>query len=285
MKDRTKPSQADDFRIIYDSDCPMCNWYTGTFINHGFLSENGREAYQNIGPYTKTCIDMNRARNHIALLNKKTGKITYGIDSLVEILSSRWKWIKTVATSFIVAPFLRFLYDFISYNRKVIAPSANRGFLSCIPDFNLTMRLLFILVCGLGIESWAGNYFSNYFDTNTRWNGFPLRETLLFISQLLFQGLVAIAFTDKKNTMDYLGHLSFVSLIGAFFLFVFHILLSVIPFQQDLILVLSSAGLGAVLMFMFIEHKRRIMLLGYPKVLSYSWVLFRIILFFVIFKS
>ncbi|MBS3913491.1 MAG: DUF393 domain-containing protein [Bacteroidetes bacterium] len=272
-----------DLKIVYDADCPMCNWYTGQFVKHGFLEKEGREPYQNIGPYTKTQIDMDRARNHIALWNKETGKVTYGYESLVEILSQRWQWIKTVATSKVVAPFISMLYDFISYNRKVIAPSAPRGFLNCIPDRNIKMRVVFLVICMFAVEYTAGMYFARYFSGVTRYADLPFRESILFLSQLLFQGVLAW-FWNRNMVWDYLGNVAFISVLGGMMMVGFYLVLQFLPIDTNTLQILVGAGLGAVVMFMFLEHNRRIKIGNFNKNLSYSWVIFRILLFFIIFR-
>lgn len=272
-----------DLVIIYDADCPMCRWYTGKFVQHNLLAENGREPYQQIGPYTKTKIDMQKAKNHIALLNKSTGEVTYGYHSLVAILGSRWKWIKTLATTKIVAPVIGGIYNFISFNRKVIAPAPGRGYLDCIPEKSWVLRSLFMLFCLLIVEFTAGIYFSQWFTQFTRFNDIPLRESWLFISQIGFQALMALI-AGEKRLYDYQGHVALVSAFGGLLLLPLHGgLLFMQAWGYDTTF-LATAGLGAVLMAMFMEHKRRVGMMGYKKALSYTWVLFRIALFFVIFK-
>lgn len=275
--------QNKDFVLIYDADCPMCRWYTGEFVKHQLLSKNGREAYHQIGAYTQTKVDMQKAKNHIALLNKKTGQVTYGFDSLVAIVGARWQWIKTISTNKIIAPFFAAVYDFISYNRKVIAPSASRGYLDCIPEKNLVMRTIFIIICMLFVEITGGIYFSTWFSEKTYYSDLAMRESLLFVSQILFQGIMTFVFREKR-VYDYLGHVAVVSAFGGLLLIPLHAGLLYIQYLGLQIDFLSAAGLGAVIMAMFIEHKRRVNLMGYHKALSYTWVLFRIILFFVIFK-
>jgi hypothetical protein len=175
------------------------------------------------------------------------------------------------------------LYDFISYNRKIIIPTTPRGFLDCIPDPNIPMRIAFLTLCLLVVEFTAGNYFSRYFGDITRGNELPFRESILFLSQLAFQAVVVV-FASRKSAWDYLGNMAFVSLLGGLFLLAFQVVLMIIPSAGTNMHFLSAVGLGAVLMWMFIEHNRRIKIAGFPKILTYSWVFFRIVLYFAIFR-
>jgi predicted DCC family thiol-disulfide oxidoreductase YuxK len=274
--------KTDDLVIVYDAECPMCQWYTGEFVKTGLLSPNGREAYQKIGAYTKTQIDMKKARNHIALLNKNTGNVVYGYESLLEVLGQKWHWMKTIGATRFVAMFFSVVYDFISYNRKIIAPPKNR-FLTCIPDKNPRMRIAFMVLCLLVVEFTAGMYFSRYFGAYTRFAEIPWRESLLFVSQIGFMALFA-ALVGEKNLYDYLGHLSFVAFMGGIILLVFDIVFQSFSFMGIAISFLPFLGLGAVVMWMFMEHKKRLNAGGFKPILSYGWILFRVLLFFIIFK-
>jgi hypothetical protein len=278
-----KETLNQDLIIIYDADCAMCRWYTGAFVSHGLLPENGREAYQQIGPFTKSKINMNKARNHIALFNKHSGQVIYGYESLAEILGSRWKGLKSLATHRIVAPLIGALYNFISYNRKVIVPSAPRGFLDCIPDRNWAYRISFLILAMLVTEFTAGIYFTHFFAGMTRFNQVLGRESILFTAQLLFQGGI-LWLLLKKGIYDYLGNLAMVSMLGGIGLLGIGAFVWIIGYFGFSTAVPAAAALGAILMFMFSEHKRRLKMLNLPAVLSWSWVAFRVLLYFIIFR-
>lgn len=282
--EQASTGQIDDYIMIYDADCPLCNWYTSKFVKHGMLSEKGRERYQFAGPFVKHSIDMDKARNHIALHNKTTGRTTYGYESLITLLGTKWKWLQKTGKIILIKGVFSLLYDFISYNRKIIAPSAPTGFLQCIPDKNLASRFLLILLCLLGVEYTAGSYFHEYFPSFTRLNALPFRETGLFLAQLVFQSVLLIFSGNKRYIYDYSGHLSVVSLAGGILLALGSLLFQFLPSGIN-IEFLSITLLGAVLMWMFLEHYRRIRISGFPAWLSWTWIIFRIILFLAIFKT
>jgi predicted DCC family thiol-disulfide oxidoreductase YuxK len=109
--------------LIYDCECPMCTIYSGAFIKTGMLDKNGRMPYHQITEPVKQLIDSNRSRNEIALVNIEKKEVIYGLDSLLHILGNSFPVIKTI---FRFAPLywlMKKVYSFISYNRKVIAPS------------------------------------------------------------------------------------------------------------------------------------------------------------------
>src|SRR5688572_20252266 len=106
-----------DHVIIYDDECPMCDLYTGAFVKTKMLEKNGREPYSWLPSSLRKQIDPQKARNEIALVNPKTGKVLYGIDSLFTILGYRFQFLKPI---FQFEPFrllTKYFYSFISYNR------------------------------------------------------------------------------------------------------------------------------------------------------------------------
>ncbi len=148
--------------ILYDDSCPLCCWYTGAFVKTGLLTPDGRQAF---GEIDAECIanqlDLERSKDEIPLLDAQGGATLYGIDSLLYILGQRWPWMVRIARWAPVDWFLRSLYKFISYNRRVIVASQTpEGSFDCSPRFNLLYRYLYllftILVGTLGIGNFLG---------------------------------------------------------------------------------------------------------------------------------
>jgi len=79
-----------DHTILYDEVCPMCNLYTGAFVKSGMLDKNGRHSYQQMPMEFCNKVDREKAVNEIALVNKKTGKVYYGVESLFKIIGNSW---------------------------------------------------------------------------------------------------------------------------------------------------------------------------------------------------
>lgn len=132
--------------LIYDDNCPLCQWYSKQFVRFGFLPANGRVPFSTLEEKYLERIDFERSRNEIPLLDIKTAEVIYGIDALLEILGSKIPFIKTIGKIRPVHWFLHKLYKFISYNRKVIvAVKCGPGAIDCTPDFNYFYRGLFMI--------------------------------------------------------------------------------------------------------------------------------------------
>lgn len=137
--------------ILYDDNCPLCCWYTGAFVKTGLLPHDGRQAFTDIDPQTLAhSLDIERSKDEIPLLDTQGGRTLYGIDSLLYILGQRWPWMEKVARWVPIDWFLRRLYKFISYNRRVIVASETpAGSFDCSPQFNTPYRYMYLAFAGL----------------------------------------------------------------------------------------------------------------------------------------
>jgi len=133
--------------LIYDDNCPLCQWYSGLFVKYGFLKADERIPFSSIDNTMLQRIDFEKAKEEIPLLNVTTGKVVYGIDALVSILSIKFPFVQRICSISFVDWLLRKLYKLISYNRKVIvAKKCGTGAIDCAPSYNYFYRLLFLCI-------------------------------------------------------------------------------------------------------------------------------------------
>jgi hypothetical protein len=262
-----------DHTLIYDNECPMCDLYTNAFIKTGMLDENGRQCYSD--DLTQK-IDLSRARNEIALVNRKTGEVIYGIDSLFKIVSNSFSFLKPVFNLKIFHFLVSKLYSFISYNRKVIAPAkVFQAPGSCTPDFQLGYRVLYIfftwIVSSLILTQYSLLLFPIIPPTNF------YREFVICGGQIVFQFLT-IAFLRKDRIVHYLGNMMTISLAGALALWPLIVLGNLFSLPAWL----PIGYFILVVMCMFLEHLRRVKLLKINPLASLSWVLYRLIVLSII---
>lgn len=133
--------------LIYDDNCPLCAWYSNLFVKYGLLKPGERKPFSKLDDETFYKIDFDKAKDEIPFIDATNGKVLYGIDALVTILSAKMPFIKSISTIPAVNWMLHRLYKLISYNRKVIvAKKCGKGDIDCAPSFNYFYRLLFLLV-------------------------------------------------------------------------------------------------------------------------------------------
>lgn len=260
--------------LIYDCDCPMCNLYSGAFIKTGMLTKDGRMPYHKITDSVKELIDVNRSRNEIALVNTEKKEVIYGLDSLLHILGNNFPFIKTIFRFSPLYWFMKKVYAFISYNRKVIAP-ANvldaPG--ACTPDYHVKYRWAFIVLSSITVAWILNLYFSNISFIKDQPHGF-LMEWAFVIDQLILQGIVVLGIKEDK-ALHYLGHNMVISMIGAL------LLLPAIWFSRFLLSIsefVYIAYFSIPVTIMLWQHLRRTKILELPLTVSISWILYRMLI-------
>ena len=255
-------------KLIIDRDCPMCQLYGGAFEKTGMLEQGSCSPYQMIDASINNQIDMVKARNEIAFYNTQTQEVFYGLDSLVYIITHNFPFLKPFLKSFPVDFFLRKLYKFISFNRKVIAPSFQKpNDRVCTPDLNLKYRLLYLLFVVL-LSSTVLFHFTKPINELMGWNNHLGREFMVCLGQIFWQSMVLYKL-PKEKLLDYLGNMMTVSLIGTLLLLPILLINNPSP-------IVNLAYFGVVVGFMFFEHIRRCKILNIGWLPSISWLLYRL---------
>ena len=269
-------TETDSLQLVYDEECPLCNWYTGKFIDFHFLDENGRIPWTKAADNVSLTFNRELSRNKIALL-KNGVAVRYGLDSLLEVLSVKHPWIAKIGFWRPIHFLLLGMYDFVSYNRKVVAPTSCEGSCHCIPDDRLSWRIAYIVFAGLVVNLATGMYFTKelapYFIGHPIWT-----DAGLFAAQFGFQFLIFRS-VSKGKFAGYAGNLATVSLIGAFLLLFFHTGLTMFRAVGIHTELLAPFCYGMVYLHMFLEHKKRVKLLGLSQWLGVSWMVFRIFIY------
>lgn len=267
--------------LLYDENCPLCSWYTRIFVKFGFIQGESRLSYQKTVQNDEFTFDRERAKSEIAYLSGDSEPL-YGIDSMLQVVGRKAPVIKAIGRFFIVYWFLQLLYRFISFNRKIIAPTTCKTECSCTPEFSLFWRIVFIAFCGSMTYLLVGSYFNMELSTFL-YNDHFSYEFALFIGQLVFQAVV-FKLLKQHDVFTYLGHVALISMFGALFLGGAEIILSMVQSFSLESGLLAPFFFGAVVCWMLIEHNRRVKLLGLSSWLTVSLILFRIVIYPIVFK-
>lgn len=200
--------------LIYDDNCPLCQWYTQVFVNTGLLPADGRIPYSTISPQLQARIDADKGRNQIPLIDLATGQTFYGLDALLEVLGRRFRFIQRIGHWLPVYWFLTRLYRLISYNRKIVVASrCSPGAFDCAPDFNQRYRFLFLfitLLINTGLLALVYERVLQYLPGNT------LSPTQIQIGHFLLVGinLTLACILKKERALEYLGQVTMLALIA-----------------------------------------------------------------------
>ena len=257
--------------ILFDAECPICNAYTKVLVNKNLLNEEGRSSYQELKPEACPMLNRQRAANEIALVNKETGEVTYGIESLLKIYSVRIPILKQLL---LFRPFVHLMskaYAFIAFNRRVIipAPTLNNAF-QIQPTFRLDYRIAYLVITW-GITAFILSHYANLLDGLLP-QGKPYREYLICGGQIFFQGSI-INFLNREKKWDYLGNMMTISFGGALLLLPGLILSALVNINP----IVYCAWFIVVAGLMLLEHIRRSKILAVGGIPTLTWVLYRLI--------
>lgn len=239
--------------LIYDDNCPLCTWYSGAFVKCGLLPAEGRRAFSVIDPVLFDKIDFAKSRNEIPLINTVNGKVFYGIDSLLEILSQRFPLIKKIGNFKPIKWFLSKLYKFISYNRKVVvARKCSNGAIDCAPDFSYFYRIIFMTVFLIFNTTMLIPFH------NVLFSGLSFYKISMMELQLAHFGLVVtnclLACTFKKQkAIEYLGQVNMLALLVIIFLIPLLLFAKAFVMNETIV----TAYLAFTAIFIFKEYLRR----------------------------
>jgi predicted DCC family thiol-disulfide oxidoreductase YuxK len=268
--------KLENVSLIYDDDCPLCKVYTQLFVTNKLLRKEGRVRFQDLNETNYSNLDIVRAKNEIALYNHDSDEVLYGVDSLIQLLAKKWKWVQVFQKYRFLNFLINKLYFFISYNRKIIAPDNKPICDSCLPTVNYGYRALYILFCGV-TTSFTLFYFAKQVQTPLIIESIGFEFVVAFL-QIPFQLIViSLLRYDTTQIWDYVGNLMTVSLMGSLALIPLFLIPNTFTFVY-------LAYFGAVALFMLIEHARRMKLLGFNKVLSFTWIAYRLfVLLYILF--
>ena len=265
-----------DHTIFYDAVCPMCNAYTNAFVRSGMLDREGRGTYQQLPAVYAGKIDLQRAVNEIALINRQTGEVHYGIDSMFLVIGHSFTFLQPFFRNRLCAWLANKIYRFISYNRRVIMPSSADTTGIHEPAFHASYRISWLVFTWLA-AAFLLHQFSQLLTGIVPPSSF-YREFLVCAGQMVWQ-LVFVSLIQPKKTWDYLGNMMTVSFAGGILLLPALFLASLFSLPP----VAFVFYFVIVVTLMLLEHIRRTGILRISWLLTLSWVAYRLILLTIIF--
>lgn len=144
---------AIQYQLLYDADCPLCVWYTGYFKKHGYLQPGEVVPMQEANLQEMPCLHRQKMTNEIPLVDIAQQSVRYGTDAIIAIIGKKHPKLAKIASWRVFQPFIKTLYSFISFNRKVITgtlPSCS--YMTCAPAFHLPNRMALIVFIHLLIS-------------------------------------------------------------------------------------------------------------------------------------
>jgi predicted DCC family thiol-disulfide oxidoreductase YuxK len=199
--------------LLYDDYCPLCSWYSGLFVKYGLLDQENRVPFSKANINILSSIDIEKGKDEIPLFDTETQTTLYGIDALLEILGQKNSTIKSIGNFKPMKWFLKKLYKFISYNRKVIvAKKCGTGVFDCSPGFNVSYRALFMIVFFVFNSAMLSPLHNNLF---SHLSFYHLSFNQLQQAHLIFvtiNCMIAVCL-KQKQAIEYLGQINMLAII------------------------------------------------------------------------
>jgi predicted DCC family thiol-disulfide oxidoreductase YuxK len=232
--------------LLYDAECPLCNLYSGAFVEYGLLDANGRHDYTKLQEFSAcSLVDKDKSRNEIALVDTENQTVRYGLDSLFYILGHRFPALQVIFRNSIFVAIMQQVYNVISYNRKVIAPPKHFNPTACIPDFSFFYRFVFIFIALYTTCFAFFSYFGLY--------------AVGFLA-VFWIANVAISYRQWQQwAIIYLGHLATLLLLSSFLLFPAQLISSYIIDYQ---LIVWGVNLGVLTLLLAQQIRKRWRVIG-----------------------
>lgn len=232
--------------LLYDADCPLCVWYTGAFVKWGWMSPSERVAWDQMPEVAAEVVDADRSRHEIALFDASTGRVWYGVDSLLAILGRKMPLIERIGHLPLVHGGLKLFYQLITYNRKIIAGKAAadcKG--TCNPDFHAGWRVAYILLAFVASLSLLMGWFGFFHSPEMLW-GWGLAVAIFVATPVLLMLRL-----PRRRSWDVAGHAATVGLIVGLAVWPVQGLLSLLQAGEGVALGLALAGgaMGAKLLW------------------------------------
>ncbi len=259
--------------LLYDEDCPLCQWYSNIFIKNKLLDSNGRESYIEAVEQNKYPINPVTAQNKIALVNTQTHEVFYGADSMVKILGNSFPIIETLYKLPPINWFIKGLYSFVSFNRKIVIPADCNKLSTCSPTRSVFWRTYFILFFTL-LNSYIFNALTS---ACLPFHASYLKYFIILFTLQLILSWVACKIFKEPNIYDYLGQIVFINFLCSLLLLIPLLIAKILNYLSiptDLLLYASGIGIAV---FAFRQHQQRIKLAGFNKNLVIAWPLIIII--------
>jgi predicted DCC family thiol-disulfide oxidoreductase YuxK len=244
--------------LIYDDKCPLCAAYTNAFVKCGILNNDGRKSFTTVDVDLLQKTDTERSKNEIPLIDTATGNVYYGIDALLELLNTKLTGIKKLGTVQPLYWFLKKLYNFISYNRKVIvATKCSKGQYDCSPAFSYKWRTVF-LIFFLCINTLALFPVHKYVFANSLFNGSSVYYLQLLHTVLIGSNIMLAATLPKQKAFEYIGQVNMLATIVVLSL----LLLSGVNRYLFISAAFNNVYLLGLTLFIFKDYIRRMKYAG-----------------------
>jgi hypothetical protein len=259
--------------VVYDGDCPMCTSTINTLLGLRLLKPQQTRSNHELDPTDFETVAAAGIHNQLVVFDPRTRETRAGVDGLLWMMQENTG--NQILVRLVALPgprhLLKWGYQAISYNRRIISPPRHRIVCDCEPEVILGRRLSLIvpvlvltmlLVGGFGAAVYVG------------WQLGDAREGALLgviavAASCMVLALASLILEEGKR-IDYLGHAVITLLVGGLILVPASLAAPFVPRGAAMAVVYLSVVLSLALMLAM--QRRRIAALAIPNWWSWIWL-------------
>jgi predicted DCC family thiol-disulfide oxidoreductase YuxK len=257
--------------LIFDGDCPMCRSTVGLLLRSGLVKpEQARANYDLQGP-DRELAEAAGLRNELVVLDPQTRETRRGTDGLLWIArdNTGHRFVFSLLSLPGVRHLLRFGYQIVSYNRRVISPPRHQITCDCEPEVTLARRLSLIVPVTISATIVIGMFGAAVFygaQLGDASDG-ALRALVATATGFVPLVVAALVLLRGEQRVDYIAHLAVTSLAGGLVLLPAALIAPWLPSQAAVGVAAISAVVSVALMFAMQRRRTRAIRL------SHAWLI------------
>jgi predicted DCC family thiol-disulfide oxidoreductase YuxK len=261
VKTMTTDVKTSEKILTYDGDCPMCLATVGMLLKLGLVRpEQTRANYDLVGAEQ----ELARAagiRNQLVVFDAETHETRVGSDGLLWIIRDHTRFPTLVGLLGLpgVRQLVRFGYEAISYNRRIVSPPRHQIVCDCEPEVTVGRRLTLIVPL---VAAWCV--------LALVWSG-STTGLIVAAAPWVILALAALVVLPGMLKIDYLGHLAVTMFTGALLLVPAILLMRVLPGAAYA--TINAVALVGGFGLMFAMQRKRVAALKLSRAWLWAWVL------------
>jgi hypothetical protein len=260
--------------LAYDADCPMCGSTIAWLLRAGLLKPQQTRGNHDLAGDEREAALAAGIRNQLVVLDPETGETRAGTDGLLWIIGDNTGHpllVRLLSLSGLRQA-LRWGYETISYNRRVISPPRHQVVCDCEPEVTAARRWMLIgptLAAALLVVALFGAAVFLGWELGDGWSGALFMEVAAGSgwTALVLAALVGLRGGQRG---DYLAHLAVTLFAGALVLVPSSLLVPLVP--RPGLVVLDGVSVLASFWLMFRMQRRRVAAAGLAQRWLWAWV-------------
>ncbi|MEX0678307.1 MAG: DCC1-like thiol-disulfide oxidoreductase family protein [Pirellulales bacterium] len=259
--------------LAYDGDCPMCLATIALLLRLRLIRPEQTRSNHELDRADLLAAQQAGLRNQLVVLDLQSREARVGSDALLWIIGDN------TGGHFLVRllgwpgfrHLLRYGYETISYNRRVISPPRHQVVCDCEPEVTVERRLTLIMPLALASIALAAGFGAAVF---VGWGLGDAITGAIFIQIAAGSGWVAmiaagLVLLRGMQRIDYVAHLVVTMFTGALALVPAAVLTLLLP--RPVSIAIASLSVLAAFALMFAMQRRRVAAISLRSVWLWAW--------------